>query len=128
MSVNKVKLNLIRTEMQQTLYTDFSIFHIFDSSAIQRRTYCFVSITTHLFFSSRFAVDLCSLIRVSLRATIRTHDNIRLYEHCPSCCVTYLSDYTIPYCFKLFATRIAYYAHVDTEFNSLLYSYIVLPN
>jgi len=127
-SVEKIKLNLIRTEMQQTFYTDFSMFHIFDSSAIQRRTYCFVSITTHLVFISRFAADLCSMIRVSLRAKIRTLDNVRLYAHCLSCCVTYLSDYTIPYCFKLFATRIVYYAHVDIELNSLLHSYIILPN
>jgi len=112
--------------MEQTLYNDFSMFHIFDSSAIQREL-CFVSVTTHLVFSSRFAADLCSLIRVSLRVKIRTLDNVMLYAHCPSC-VAYLSDYTIPYCFKLFATRIAYYAHVDIEFNSLLHSYIILPN
>ena len=54
--------------MQQALYKYLSMFHIFGSSAIVLRTYCFVSITTHLVFTSRFAADLCSLIRVLLRA------------------------------------------------------------
>jgi len=94
------------------------MFQIFDSSVIQRRTYCFVSVTTHSVFISCYAAD----------AKIRTLDSVKLYAHCPSCCVTYLSDYTIAYCVKFFATRIEYYAHVDTEFNSRLHSYIILPN
>jgi hypothetical protein len=108
--------------MQQTLYKDLNMFNIFDSLVIQRRTYRFVSIQIHLVFISRFAADLCSLIRVLLRAKNRTLDNVRLHAHCPYC-VTYLSDYTIPYCFKLFTTRIAYYAHVDMP--CLIHFYIV---
>ena len=49
---------------------------------------------------------------------------------CNIACLCYIgvSDYAISSCIKLFAARKGYRAQVSTEFNSLLQSYIILPN
>jgi hypothetical protein len=104
-----------------------SMFHTFDSSKIKEDWLLRFHFNTFSFRLS-FRCSLFNLICALWWAKIRTFVNIRLLAHRPSRCVTYLSDYTIPYSFEIFSTSIAYCAHADTGINSLLHGYTVLPN
>lgn len=83
----KFKLNLVRTEMRQTLYKDLIkyVSYFWQLSSTKENLlfrFLYSTFSFHLSFRCRFMQpDI-----VLLRAKIRTLDNVRLYEKLPILC------------------------------------------